>query len=64
MATTLSMYEGILEITGKGFGFLPSPAGHYLPKPGDPYVPGKLIQKFGLREGVQTGRSARKRRPR
>jgi transcription termination factor Rho len=52
MSTTQSLHEGVLELSSKGFGFLRSPAGQYLPKPGDPYVAGNLIKKFGLREGV------------
>jgi len=44
--------QGVLEITNKGFGFLRSPARHFEPKADDPYVPGPLIQKFKLAEGV------------
>ena len=51
--STSSPLEGVLELHTKGFGFLRSPAAQYLPRPGDPYVAEKLIQKFGLREGVQ-----------
>jgi transcription termination factor Rho len=43
--------EGVLEMHPKGFGFLRSPARHYAAQPADPYVPGPLIQRLGLREG-------------
>ena len=44
--------QGVLEITPKGFGFLRSAARHYTPRPDDAYVPGPLIHKFKLAEGV------------
>jgi transcription termination factor Rho len=44
--------EGVLEMHPKGYGFLRSPARSYVPQPGDPYVPGPLIQKHHLREGM------------
>jgi transcription termination factor Rho len=36
----------------KGYGFLRNPARSYVPQPADPYVPGPLIQKLNLREGL------------
>ena len=44
--------QGVLELHPKGFGFLRNPARHYVAQPADPYVPGPLIQRFGLREGL------------
>jgi transcription termination factor Rho len=44
--------QGVLELHPKGFGFLRNPARHYAAQPADPYVPGPLIQRFGLREGL------------
>ncbi len=44
--------QGVLEINPKGFGFLRSAARHFAPKADDPYVPGPLISKFKLAEGV------------
>jgi transcription termination factor Rho len=44
--------QGVLEIHGKGFGFLRNPARNYVAQPADPYVPGPMIQHFGLREGL------------
>jgi transcription termination factor Rho len=46
------LHEGVLELHAKGYGFLRNPAKNYLPQPGDPYVAGALIQKWGLREGL------------
>jgi transcription termination factor Rho len=46
-----SSFQGVLELHPKGFGFLRSPARHYVAQPGDPYVPAPLIQRFHLREG-------------
>jgi transcription termination factor Rho len=44
--------QGVLELHPKGFGFLRNPSRHYAAQPADPYVPGPLIQRFGLREGL------------
>ncbi len=35
-----------------GYGFLRDPAGDYVRQLTDPFVPGSMIQKYGLREGV------------
>ncbi len=43
--------QGVLELHPKGFGFLRNPARFYSAQPADPYVPGPLIQRLGLREG-------------
>jgi transcription termination factor Rho len=44
--------QGVLELHPKGFGFLRNPTRHYAAQPADPYVPGPLIQRLGLREGL------------
>jgi transcription termination factor Rho len=44
--------HGVLEVHSKGYGFLRNVARNYMAQAADPYVPGPLIQKFGLREGV------------
>ena len=44
--------SGVLEIHPRGHGFLRNPAKNYLPTTNDPYVPGQLIDKFNLAEGV------------
>ena len=45
--------QGVLELHPKGFGFLRDPARSYNAQPGDAYVPQPMIQKLGLREGLQ-----------
>jgi len=35
-----------------GYGFLRDPASNYIRQLTDPFVPGSMIEKFGLREGV------------
>src|SRR5437763_2510603 len=45
--------QGVLEMHPKGFGFLRDPRRDYFAQPGDPYVPQPMIQKLGLREGLQ-----------
>ncbi len=47
-----SSVRGVLELHPKGYGFLRNPARHYAAQPSDPFVPGPLIQKFRLRDGV------------
>src|SRR5436305_1472427 len=49
--TTLQ-HEGVLELHPKGYGFLRAPGRSYVPQTADPYVPGPLIHKFKLREGL------------
>jgi transcription termination factor Rho len=44
--------QGVLELHPKGYGFLRSPARSYAAGPQDPYVPGPLIQKYSLKEGL------------
>ena len=47
MAETL----GVLELTGKGSGFIRRPAASYLPSDEDIHVGRKLVSRFGLRTG-------------
>ncbi len=49
------IHQGVLELHPKGYGFLRNPARNYAAQPGDPYVPQPLIQRLGLREGLQLG---------
>jgi transcription termination factor Rho len=44
--------HGVLEMHQRGHGFLRNPAKNYAPTPNDAYVPGQLIGKFNLAEGV------------
>jgi transcription termination factor Rho len=44
--------EGILELHPNGYGFLRSPENNYSRERSDPFVPGTMIERFGLREGV------------
>ncbi|MEZ6104791.1 MAG: transcription termination factor Rho [Pirellulaceae bacterium] len=50
----VELYEasGMLEMHPNGYGFLRSPQGNYSRERTDPFVPGTMIEKFGLREGV------------
>jgi transcription termination factor Rho len=52
MARADQTHEGVLELHPKGYGFLRTPGRNYTPQNSDPYVPGPLIQKFHLREGL------------
>ena len=44
--------SGILEMHPNGYGFLRSPLNNYQRERTDPFVPGTMIEKFHLREGV------------
>lgn len=50
----VELYEasGMLEMHPNGYGFLRSPESNYSRERSDPFVPGTMIEKFGLREGV------------
>jgi transcription termination factor Rho len=54
--------EGVLEMHPNGYGFLRNPAQNLQRERTDPFVPGTLVERYGLREGVyvkamvQTGR--------
>ena len=43
---------GILELHPNGYGFLRNPENNYQRERTDPFVPGTMIEKFALREGV------------
>jgi transcription termination factor Rho len=43
---------GVLEMHPNGYGFLRDPDSTYLRQMTDPFVPGSMIDKFGLREGL------------
>ena len=44
--------EGILELHPNGYGFLRSQQNNYSRERSDPFVPGTMIERFGLRQGV------------
>ncbi len=44
--------QGILELHPNGYGFLRSPANNYSRERTDPFVPGTMIDRYGLRQGV------------
>jgi len=44
--------SGILEMHPNGYGFLRDPKNNYMRELSDPFVPGSMIEKYGLREGV------------
>ncbi len=50
-----SFYEvtGVLELHPNGYGFLRDPKESYVRQTSDPFVPGNVIEKLGLREGVK-----------
>ena len=45
-------FTGILEMHPNGYGFLRSSDSNYSRERSDPFVPGTMIEKFGLRQGV------------
>jgi transcription termination factor Rho len=44
--------SGVLEMHPNGYGFLRNPASNFTRERTDPFVPGTMIEKFGLREGI------------
>jgi transcription termination factor Rho len=50
--TPLEQGYGLLEMHPNGYGFLRSPENYYSRERSDPFVPGTMIERFGLREGV------------
>jgi transcription termination factor Rho len=48
----LTAGSGVLEMHPNGYGFLRDPATNFNRERTDPFVPGTMIEKFGLREGV------------
>ncbi|MGB9619930.1 MAG: transcription termination factor Rho, partial [Armatimonadota bacterium] len=53
-STESNLYEGggVLELHPSGYGFLRDPAANYERRLTDPFVPGSMIEKYGLRQGV------------
>jgi transcription termination factor Rho len=49
---TLEPGTGLLELHPNGYGFLRSPDNNYSRERSDPFVPGTMIDKYGLRQGV------------
>ena len=43
---------GLLELHPNGYGFLRSPSNNYSRERTDPFVPGTMIEKYGLRQGL------------
>ncbi len=43
---------GVLEMHPNGYGFLRDPNANYIRQLTDPFVPGSMIEKYALREGV------------
>jgi transcription termination factor Rho len=43
---------GVLEMHPNGYGFLRNPATNFTRERTDPFVPGTMVEKFGLREGL------------
>lgn len=46
-------FNGMLEMHPNGYGFLRSPSNNYSRERSDPFVPGTMIEKFRLRQGVK-----------
>src|SRR5437764_8090008 len=44
--------EGIIEISGKGFGFLRDPKRNFVQTPQDIFVTPEIVRRFGLRDGM------------
>ncbi len=44
--------EGIVEISGKGFGFLRDPKRNFVQTPQDIFVTPEIVRRFGLRDGM------------
>jgi transcription termination factor Rho len=55
--------EGLLEVMPEGYGFLRQAEHSYAAHEADPYVPGGLIRRVGLRMGHWVGGTARRPRP-
>jgi len=48
----LEEQRGMLELHPNGYGFLRSPENNYSRERTDPFVPGTMIDKYGLRQGL------------
>src|SRR5882724_7174283 len=51
-ALPLTPGSGVLEMHPNGYGFLRDPATNFNRERTDPFVPGTMVEKFGLREGL------------
>jgi transcription termination factor Rho len=58
----LDPVKGILELHPNGYGFLRSPDNNYTRERTDPFVPGTMIERFKLREGVMINALAQQNR--
>ena len=58
----LEPVSGILELHPNGYGFLRSPANNYTRERTDAFVPGTMIERFKLREGVMINAMAQQNR--
>ena len=50
--TALVPASGVLEMHPNGYGFLRDPNTNFVRERTDPFVPGTIIDKYGLREGI------------
>jgi transcription termination factor Rho len=46
-------FFGLLEMHPNGYGFLRAPKNNYARERSDPFVPGTMIEKFRLRQGLK-----------
>src|ERR1043166_4700687 len=44
--------EGVIEISGKGFGFLRDPKRNFVQTPQDIFVTPEIVRRFALRDGM------------
>ncbi len=56
----LCPFDGIIEVSGKGFGFLRDSRSNFMQHPQDVYVPPDLVRKFCLKDGHQLQGIARR----
>jgi transcription termination factor Rho len=49
----LTEFQGILEMHPNGYGFLRAAENNYSRERSDPFVPGTMIERFALRQGVK-----------
>jgi transcription termination factor Rho len=47
----LEFGEGVIEVSGKGFGFLRDPKRNYVQSPSDIFVSPEMVRRFNLRDG-------------
>ncbi len=56
----LCPFDGIIEVSGKGFGFLRDARSNFMQHPQDVYVPPDLVRKYCLKDGHQLQGIARR----